>query len=1707
MKSANINPMEEDDDFGDLYEDALEENLSFPPNPAPVRSQVTYEQEFDDDEELLYGKASPSSSQQQAPRAPSLSQQASRAPSLSQQAPRAPSLSQQASVAEGFDLSVNEAQQDTEPGGVIEQDGAKEESETKLNYSENDEVGAHAQASVQGDFVEKTEISMGGREDELNKENAENPVSGSVACETDQEEKNDRDLAFTPTELPDSENVFQFEVENGLPQQDDIPGIGVVMNGVTSSIPGLSRDYGEIEEDGEGNGENWVAEGSSARQDLTPPTDLAVAESQGLQEDNGWDSDSEDDLQIVLNDDRAVYPNVERREWDFEEGSEDEDGDDLVIVAGGDNPIEEQEWGAETTLSFEGAVPAPTDKALPTDKTGDDKGQTGKGNIGIGNAVVPRAGYGSQHYHSHYSQYKYVRPGAASIPGGISGASGGAANHSRNAIPSGGVWAPGKGGVPTTGRGDWSSSGGRGFVQRSFLSGAGMPPWSNVPGGRGFQNGFEFSLPPNKTVFEIDIDSFEEKPWKLPGTDITDFFNFKLDEDSWKEYCRKLEQHKLEATMQSKIRVYESGRSEQEYDPDLPIELATATGRNEAFGESTQHKLSDPGSAASVGRGRGLGRGRATLPTGRAIQVESGVGERRPSVDFRRQRNHDADAVIEIVLQDASEDDTTGPLKAPESANDIIEREESERGEIEMGYQKQVNTESSLQARHMESWERDDVSKKIISGGAMIPRTLHHGDGILPLPPGPPIHCQPGSSAGPMFPARILDQQHVNRRPQLVKPHKGFPQIGNEYSNGSIANQDARGGRAESYRKEVIGDGVERTEILEIGCTMVDTEREPTPDVRCTNVEQHPMNELQINSRSDGQSKPNSEVKPDEDTIDDHGSDHSVKRQKLSSQNESPATAAGYSHHFKVSKSGNSKAESGNSRGYSKDRGNSRDCSRGRGNGDEEISQYRPSKRMAKEGNKLQSEEEPYLYQKEYLWNSRHSNERDSRHQRSRENPNHHRDDQYLYHGDREEIYRRRVKEERTDKHRERGEYVKAWQGKNEDMRSLREKDEDSRRRDILTKEDGLQHRDRGHDTERDDRQDLLNVRKKKDEDDWRPRLDKEDSKRGEREDNNPVRLEKLDDPYFRRKRDEDLLWKERADKVEITRDMREREDMGGEKHEKADDYRRRRKEEDLQRREKLDKDQSIRDLRDKEDMAREKHEREYGYLRRKDEDLSRRERSDKDQGIRDLRDREDMHREKHERDDESLRRKEEDLRRRERADKDEGLRDLREREDMSREKQERDDDHHLRRREEESRRRTLFDDSRARKQRDDSWRRREREDEHWRKPGFEEVHVRRDREEDKSMLGGRSRHHSEEKMWHGSDRERGRSREEASLSNIDKDRLKEKRRHEEQRGKVKERVDDTSRSRHHERDDMYSRMDRVIYDDRSSRLDRSHLRYDHSGSAHSGEDQKLHWEKRSYDHRNGSASGLVDDRVRHDHALTSRRRKTEDYHTMHHEKKPLERSTEDQESGSVWGVNADRRTHNRTTPPGLSKRMHEQEMTDRYPSKLKRVAADDSASEDEHVKRGRSKLERWASQKERDDASKWDNDTSKHQKTPVNHEESAAGKEEQGTESKRKPGKERPHSREQDDHTANQDGKEAVSNEHVHVADGTRSDADQGGSRQHFETVAKLEKRRERFKQPIPNEKETQKKTENEALLENETDEVKQERPARKRRWGGSSS
>eukprot|EP01018_Ginkgo_biloba_P009740 Gb_35382 [translate_table: standard] len=253
------------------------------------------------------------------------------------------------------------------------------------------------------------------------------------------------------------------------------------------------------------------------------------------------------------------------------------------------------------------------------------------------------------------------------------------------------------------------------------------------------------------TIYDINVDKLEEKRWRHPGVDITDFFNFDLDEDSWKHYCKQLEQLRLEATMQSKIRVYESGRSEQEYDPDLPPELAAATGMREASGESIQHRQPDTGSSAVTNLGRGLTRARAQVPTGRAIQVEGGIGERLPSVDVRRPRLRDSDAVIQIVLQDATEDDSVDPTKETERVDDTSGKEKCEKGGHETeGNQRGIHVcYSSRELQPADGWERETVHRKTSSGGGIGPRSITDGDGILPLPPGPPIMHQQVSNAQP----------------------------------------------------------------------------------------------------------------------------------------------------------------------------------------------------------------------------------------------------------------------------------------------------------------------------------------------------------------------------------------------------------------------------------------------------------------------------------------------------------------------------------------------------------------------------------------------------------------------------------------------------------------------------------------------------------------------------------------------------------------------------------------------------------------------------------------------------------------------------------------------------------------------------------------------------------------------------------------------
>ena len=40
-----------------------------------------------------------------------------------------------------------------------------------------------------------------------------------------------------------------------------------------------------------------------------------------------------------------------------------------------------------------------------------------------------------------------------------------------------------------------------------------------------------------RSILEVDLNAMSEKPWRRPGSDISDWFNYGFDEMSWEAYC------------------------------------------------------------------------------------------------------------------------------------------------------------------------------------------------------------------------------------------------------------------------------------------------------------------------------------------------------------------------------------------------------------------------------------------------------------------------------------------------------------------------------------------------------------------------------------------------------------------------------------------------------------------------------------------------------------------------------------------------------------------------------------------------------------------------------------------------------------------------------------------------------------------------------------------------------------------------------------------------------------------------------------------------------------------------------------------------------------------------------------------------------------------------------------------------------------------
>ncbi|KAL5996444.1 hypothetical protein ACLOJK_026522 [Asimina triloba] len=117
------------------------------------------------------------------------------------------------------------------------------------------------------------------------------------------------------------------------------------------------------------------------------------------------------------------------------------------------------------------------------------------------------------------------------------------------------------------------------------------------------------------------------------------------------QYSQFKDNLRQQTTMQTKIPVYESSRPSQAYEAEF---LQKTAAPEIPPDEITQVLLGER--ISSVTESVDFAARSSEIPRGRAILVEGGTGERMPSMDARRPRLRDSDVVIQIAVQDCVED-------------------------------------------------------------------------------------------------------------------------------------------------------------------------------------------------------------------------------------------------------------------------------------------------------------------------------------------------------------------------------------------------------------------------------------------------------------------------------------------------------------------------------------------------------------------------------------------------------------------------------------------------------------------------------------------------------------------------------------------------------------------------------------------------------------------------------------------------------------------------------------------------------------------------------------------------------------------------------------------------------------------------------------------------------------------------------------------
>ena len=80
-------------------------------------------------------------------------------------------------------------------------------------------------------------------------------------------------------------------------------------------------------------------------------------------------------------------------------------------------------------------------------------------------------------------------------------------------------------------------------------------------------------------IFDLDLDNIDVSPWRERGADLSSYFNYGLDERSWRTYAKAIRRARLEQHLQNKIEAYAVDSVDTPViDSDLPLEVRMAIG-------------------------------------------------------------------------------------------------------------------------------------------------------------------------------------------------------------------------------------------------------------------------------------------------------------------------------------------------------------------------------------------------------------------------------------------------------------------------------------------------------------------------------------------------------------------------------------------------------------------------------------------------------------------------------------------------------------------------------------------------------------------------------------------------------------------------------------------------------------------------------------------------------------------------------------------------------------------------------------------------------------------------------------------------------------------------------------------------------------------------------------------------------------------------